>query len=81
MRAGLAFARAFALARRIPIYGIDVFAALRLSVGQDTLLAIDSRRGDYFIDEITAEALGLPNQWIVDGKGRQIHKRLRAPGA
>lgn len=49
MRAGLAYARAFALGRSIPAFGITVDASLRLTVGMDTAIAIDSRRGDYFL--------------------------------
>lgn len=60
MRAGLAFARAFALARSIPIYGMDSFAALRLTVGPTTPCLIDSRRGDFFYDTLTADLLNLP---------------------
>ena len=59
MRAGLAYARAFALARGVPLYTLDVFAALRLSVGDQVPCLIDSRRGDLFYDLPTAQALGL----------------------
>ena len=65
MRAGLAYARAFALARDIPAYGLDVFKALRLTVPANTPIAIDSRRGDFFIDEISAIKLNIDDERIV----------------
>ncbi len=60
MRVGLAYARAFALARRLPLMGVSTFEALRLQVGAATPCLIDTRRGDFFYDAITATALGLP---------------------
>ena len=65
MRAGLAYARAYGLARGIPTYGFDTFTALRLSVGSQTPCLIDSRRGDYFYDLTTAQILDLPKP--IDG--------------
>lgn len=59
MRAGLAYARGFALAHKAPVYGFSVFEALRLSLGQDVPCLIDSRRGDFFYDAPTARILGL----------------------
>ena len=59
MRVGLAYACAFALARRIPIIGLSTFTALRLDLGMDTPCLIDTRRGDFFYDAITAQALNL----------------------
>ena len=60
MRAGLAYARAFALARDVSIYGMDVFSALRLTVGGTRPCFLDTRRGDLFYDGSTATALNLP---------------------
>ena len=61
MRAGLAYARGFAIAHDIPVFGFSVFEALRLTVGQDVPCLIDSRRGDFFYDGPTAAILGLTN--------------------
>ncbi len=60
MRVGLAYARAFALARGLPLVGSSTFEALRFQVGAATPCLIDTRRGDFFYDAITAVALGLP---------------------
>lgn len=60
VRAGLSYARAFGLGKGIPVYGFDVFMALRLSLGADTPILIDTRRGDFFYDGPTAKALDLP---------------------
>ena len=60
MRAGLAYARAFALARALPLLAFDCFTALRASVGPQLPCLIDSRRGDFFYDAPTAAALDLP---------------------
>ena len=59
LRTGLAYARAFGLARAVPVYGYDAFAALRLSVGPSCPCLIDTRRGDFFYDGPTAAALQL----------------------
>ena len=61
MRVGLAYARTFALAKHIPVYGFSVFEALRLTVGQEVPCLIDTRRGDFFYDQPTARLLGLPD--------------------
>ena len=50
MRVGLAYARAFAFAQDLPAYALSVETALRFSVGDKIAIAIDSRRGDVFMD-------------------------------
>lgn len=79
MRAGLAYARAFALARAIPAYGVSVDAALSLSLPQGTPIAIDSRRGDYFMDGAVVtgadvRALGRPvaGSWNLAGETARV---------
>ena len=64
MRAGLAYARAFALGRGIPAFGLSVDATLSLSLEPQTPIAIDSRRGDFFL---SGEVVARPIVEALDG--------------
>ena len=50
IRLGMAFAKGLALGYNVPIVGINVFETCAGADGK-TILAIDSRRGDYFVCE------------------------------
>jgi tRNA threonylcarbamoyladenosine biosynthesis protein TsaB len=65
IRVGLAAARGLALASGLPILGVTAFEALAQAVtpaereGRALLVAIDSRRGDFFVQSFAGDGLPL----------------------
>jgi tRNA threonylcarbamoyladenosine biosynthesis protein TsaB len=61
IRVGLAAARGLALASGLPLFGVTAFEAIRAAVapaervGRTLLVAIDSRRGDLFVQGFAAD--------------------------
>jgi len=75
IRVGLAAARGLALAGGLPILGVTAFEALMQAVpraerqGRILLVAIDSRRGDLFIQGFTADGAPLSAPAAVTPEG------------
>ncbi len=66
VRVGLSAARGLATALAIPIYGISSLQAMALSVREACLCAVDSRRGDYFVQHFDAHHMPVSDITIMN---------------
>ena len=48
-RVALATARGFALALNVPVYGVSSLEAYAYGAGEDVLVALDTKRGDFYV--------------------------------
>ena len=60
VRIGIAFAKAFHLANKIPLYGLNTFEALAWKLPRPLTVVIDSYRGDFFAQDFEKNSVSAP---------------------
>lgn len=64
VRIGISTARALALALNIPVYGVTNLEAFAYHLNQKVMVALDSKRGDYFVQSFDDNGLPLDEAHI-----------------
>ena len=59
VRIGLAAARAFGLALKIPVYGVTCFEVWAYHLGRTCKVVLDSKRDDYFVQDFNADGVAI----------------------
>ncbi|MBO5996958.1 MAG: tRNA (adenosine(37)-N6)-threonylcarbamoyltransferase complex dimerization subunit type 1 TsaB [Alphaproteobacteria bacterium] len=65
VRIGLAAARAFGLALKVPVYGVTCFEAWAYHLGRDCMVVLDSKRDDYFVQSFNVDGNPTSNPEIL----------------